>query len=75
VPVTKRRAATPPILDIWPDNNISHIQDYLFPFLQALWKHETGIVKRLELANSKSPGLIDISNQSRSGVKENVGSW
>jgi hypothetical protein len=46
------------------------IQDYLFSFSQARWKHETGIVKGLELANSKPPGpiIIDISNQSRSGV-------
>jgi len=49
------------------------IQDYLFSFSQARWKHETGIVKGLELANSKQTTwtdhyIIDISNQSRSGV-------
>jgi hypothetical protein len=35
------------------------IQDYLFSFSQARWKHETGIVKGLELANSKQTTWTD----------------
>jgi hypothetical protein len=27
--------ATSPILHVWPSNNVSHIQDYLFIFSQA----------------------------------------
>jgi hypothetical protein len=64
--------ASPPLLSMWPCENVSHIQVKLFTSLQTQPQNWKGDYKYVGTTHSKQPGPIIMFGQSKAGSTDQI---